>query len=186
MNNELDNDLKELEKHLAELSPTSLSEDMLSRMEDAMTSWEIHLPVEEKIIPFQPISENIAEEQPEQKVNNKSHFPVWSAAAAVALMGAVGAVFMQDTTTGDNNAPIAFNQATPNSSEITAASLPKHFSHNLTNASNAGITYAGNDQPYKVIKIEYTKDVTSKDKAGKETTRKEPTFEFILLPVEAH
>lgn len=168
-------DIQKLEKHLAELSPCSLSENLLSRMEEAMVSWETHLPVEEKIVPFE--SQSI----------KKSYFPVWSAAAAVALMAAVGAVFMlpSDDAVSDQPAAFALNDSAdlqPENSQISP-----HFSHHLTNASSEGITYAGDDEkPYKVFRIEYTKDVKHIDKDGNVVIKKEPSVDLILVPVEVH
>jgi len=129
MKEELDSDIQKLEQQLAELSPSPLTENLLSRMEEAMVSWERHLPVEEKIVQF------------EQPTTKKSQFPIWSSAAAV-------------------------------------------FSHQLTNASNEGITYAGDDKPYKVFRIEYIKDVKYTDDKGNIVTKKEPAVDVILVPIE--
>ncbi len=174
MQDQHDTDIKKLEQQLADLSPSPLSESILSRMEQAMISWEIHLPVEEKIVPF------------ETPAKRKSYFSVWSAAAAVALMGTVGAIFMNSTDepSSDQLATFVINEDTPQ--QPVASSMPTHFSHQLTNASNEGITYAADEKPYKVFRIEYTKDVKYTDADGKIVIKQEPVVQVILVPVDVH
>jgi len=173
MKEELDSDIQKLEQQLAELSPSPLTENLLSRMEEAMVSWERHLPVEEKIVQF------------EQPTTKKSQFPIWSSAAAVAIMGAVAATFMTPSESINTAQPQSFAAATSGQpTEITPSTSPKQFSHQLTNASNEGITYAGDDKPYKVFRIEYIKDVKYTDDKGNIVTKKEPAVDVILVPIE--
>jgi len=174
MQDQYDTDIQKLEQQLADLSPSPLTENLLSRMEEAMENWETHLPVEEKIVQF---------ETPAKK---KSNFAAWSAAAAVALMGAVGATFMLpgDDSPADQSGAFAVNDDSAQKPETT--SISPHFSHQLTNASNEGITYAADDKPYKVFRIEYTKDVKYVDANGKTIITKKPVVDVILVPVEVH
>jgi len=179
MDDTLDTDLKKIEAKLADLTPKQMPENMLSRMEQAMASWETHLPVEEKIVPFNPA--------PSKQRNNLF---IWSSAAAIILMAVIASVFM---TSGSNYSPtVAENK---NSSSIppvieNSLALTKttpELSRNITHASNEGITYAGkNDQPFKVLRIEYTEKITTHDKDGKPITINKPCVEHVLIPVPVH
>ncbi len=175
-----DIDIEKLEEQLADLSPSPLTENLISRMEQAMISWESHLTAEEKIVPF----ENAA--QREVQKQKKSYFPVWSTAAAVALIGAVGLTFMNSTNdlADEHLGTLAINN--DHVEQPVPATIAKHFSHQLMNASNEGITYAGNDKPYKVIRIEYTKDVEHTDDKGNTVIRTEPVVEHLMVPISVH
>lgn len=173
MKDQHDIDIKKLEQQLADLSPSPLTEDLLTRMETAMMSWEKHVPAEEKIVPFGSDTQQVT--------NKKSYFPIWSAAAAVALMGAVGAVFMSGSED-----PVAGPSPALVSNDVAPVATSTEFSHQLTNASNEGITYGADKTPYKVIKIEYIKTITEKGPNGETIKKKVPATEVILLPVDVH
>ncbi len=186
MNDTLDNELREIEAQLANLSPNQMPDDMLNRMEQAMISWEAHLPVlpvEEKIVPF-----NNSDHFFPASVPRKSNLHVWGAAAAIALMTGVAAVFM---TGNPQDAPvIAENVDSPSvipfKDRVVANTLPE-LSRNITHASNEGITYAGkNEAPFKVLRIEYTEKVITYDKDGKQVITNKPCVEHVLVPVPVH
>jgi len=184
MQDQNETDIHKLEKQLTDLSPSPLSENLISRMEQAMISWESHLPAEEKIVFFEKsVQPETQAKTPETK---KSYFPVWSAAAAVALMGAVGFTFMSSDD-GPANNPLSTYAITKDADQqAEPTNVTKHFSHQLMNASNEGITYAGNDKPYKVIRIEYTQDVEHVDDNGNTFIKKEPIVEHIMVPISVH
>jgi len=52
MNDTLDKELRDIEAQLTNLNPAKMPDDMISRMEQAMISWESNLPLEEKIVQF--------------------------------------------------------------------------------------------------------------------------------------
>lgn len=153
-------DIQKLEQQLADLSPCPLSDNLIARMEQAMISWESNLPAEEKIVPFQSSS------SPNLDTNSSSNFSRWSAAAAVALIGAVGITFISspDETAEEQLRSLTTIDHSVQQQEPT--NTTKQFSHQLMNASNEGITYAGNDKPYRVIRIEYIKEIKQTDSIG--------------------
>ncbi|MGJ8658037.1 MAG: hypothetical protein ACSHX6_16435 [Akkermansiaceae bacterium] len=185
MNDSIDNDLREIEAQLANLSPTQMPDDMLIRMEQAMMAWETHLPVEEKIVPFNQLENSAPATATPARKNN--HLQVWGAAAAIALLTSVTAVFM------GGNSPetpvVAQNQHTSAvavEDRVATNSAPE-LSRNITHASNEGITYAGkNEEPFKVLRIEYTEKVTTHDKDGKPVVTEKPCVEHVLIPIPVH
>lgn len=186
MNDALDNELREIEAQLASLCPNKMPDDILKRMEQAMISWEDHLPVEEKIVPF-----NVSEHFLTATATKKISLTTWGAAAAIALTAGLTAVFM--TSNPEQVAATAKSISSPaprvesNAAKITQAELGIEQRRNITHASNEGITFAGkNDAPFKVLRIEYTEQVISHDKDGKEVITKKPCIEHILVPVPLH
>lgn len=177
MSDTLDNDLKNLEAQLSQLSPSEMPANLLSRMENAMVSWETSLPVEEKIVPFTELRK---EAQP-----SRSGFFTWGAAAAVALMAGVGFVLTSETeqpagntTVNQAGAPVI---AKPIASNVIDA---QPYKKNLVNASNEGIMYAGEDKtPYQVTHLYYLEEVEFTDAQGNKKKVVQPTVEKHLTPV---
>jgi hypothetical protein len=167
MNETLDNELRELEAQLANLTPNQMPDDMLYRMEQAMIGWEDHLPVspdDEKIVPFNSTDHSSA------PTSSKSNLHVFGAAAAIALMASLAAVFMTGNTQNASVLAGGFtspSSAVPIENSMVNNTLPE-LSRNITHASNEGITFAGkNEAPFKVLRIEYTEKVITHDKDGK-------------------
>lgn len=182
MNDALDNDLREIEAQLANLSPNKMPDDILKRMEQAMMEWENHLPVEEKIVPF-----NNAEQFSTVITPKKINLNLWGAAAAIVLTAGLATVFMSDNPQSseltDNNVS---SSVITDTKTVTDNSAPE-LSRNITHASNEGITYAGKDEaPFKVLRIEYTEKVITHDKDGKPVVTKKPCVEHVLVPVPLH
>ncbi len=178
MPDKLNTELQALEAQLSNISATEMPEDMITRMENAMINWETHLPREEKIVPFAESVSAPASATTFQKTSSK--FNTWGAAAAVALIATTSALFMS------GNDPEVTNTNSSVASNSVIEEQPERFSHNITNASNEGITYAGQDQkPYRVFRFEYTKEVESVDENGNTVITQEPAVETILIPIES-
>jgi hypothetical protein len=185
MNDSLDNDLKELEAHLSNLNPSEMPSDMLRRMENAMISWETHLPVEEKIVPFDQSDTRLPTTANPVRSNNK--LQAWGAAAAIALLASVAAVFNTD----DNPQSPAIAQTQPSPAialdNRPAENITPALSRNITHASNEGITFAGKEEaPFKVLRVEYTEKVTTHDENGNPIVTEKPCVEHVLIPVPVH
>lgn len=194
MNDTLDNELREIEAQLANLSPIEMPDDMIHRMEQAMIAWADQQPEEEKIVPFNKINDTaIADSLAVTPRQTKINMNTWGAAAAIALMAGVAAVFMtgepqNNPATADitNPSPKEQSAMIPLEDGATSKILPE-LSRNITHASNEGITYAGKDEaPFKVLRIEYTEKIVTKDKDGKVVITKKPCVEHILIPVPVH
>ncbi len=182
MNNLIDKDLRDIEAQLASLSPNKMPDDIIKRMEQAMIAWETHLPVEEKIVPFQNVID-----KPTASPAKKINLNIWGAAAAIVLAAGLTTVFNSHDSVSTKAAA-----AEPKSSPVTASALVTDdnvakLSRNIIHASNEGITYAGKDDaPFKVLRIEYTEEVTTQDKDGNPLISKKPCVEHVLVPVPVH
>ncbi len=189
MKNSLDNELKEIEAQLAEITPTQMPKDMISRMEQAMIAWEVHLPVEEKIVPFNQLETATPDPSQKPRIN---HLQRWGAAAAIALFTSTAAIFTLTNDqpipnlVGSQNTSASPSSAVPVDDRVTTNLTPL-LSRNITHASNEGITYAGkNEAPFKVLRIEYNETVISYNKDGKTMITENPCVEHILIPVPVH
>jgi len=185
MNESSDNDLKEIETQLKNLSPTPMTDDIISRMEQAMISWETHLPVEEKIVPFS----NQADEQSPHlnNINTGRGLQIWGAAAAVILFAGLTAIFMNEDSSESSQLALTPSSPSVDLEKVIPHNISPALSRNITHASNEGITYAGkNEAPFKVLRLEYTEKVTTKDKNGKSITTEKPCVEHVLIPVPIH
>jgi hypothetical protein len=190
MNDTLDNELKEIEAQLANLNPNQMPDDILMRMEQAMISWEDHLPVtleEEKIVPF---NGNNHTDFTAASATKKINLNTWGAAAAIALMTGIAAVFMTDSpqdtsvTAGVMNSSPAASPTIFTDDARIETNLTPELSRNITHASSEGITYAGkNDAPFKVLRIEYTEKVITHDNDGNPVITTKPCVEHVLVPV---
>jgi len=174
MSDTLDTELKNLEAQLTQLSPSDMPANLLSRMENAMVAWETALPVEEKIVPFQ------------HSEPSKSTFFTWGAAAAVALMAGVGFLLTSGNEQTSNNNQLVDQAETPTTSQpsIAAIAQPQPYKKNLVNASNEGITYAGEENtPYQITHLYYLEEVEITDAQGNKKKIVQPTVEKHLTPV---
>jgi len=190
MNNSLDKELREIEAQLTSLNPAKMPDDMISRMEQAMISWENNLPEEEKIVQF---GDSELTKNPHVTAKTGS-MPIWGAAAAIALVAAVTGVFMTGSDMPQSSEIAGGSEATSNSpapvTEVsplhTTTPSPEH-SRNIIHASNEGFTYSDNkEEAFKVLRIEYTERTITHDSNGNSVVTEKPCLEHVLVPVPVH
>ena len=191
MNDSLDKDLREIEAQLASLNPSKMPDDMIARMEQAMISWESNLPVEEKIVQFDHTTTEV-DTLVVERSSDKMH--IWGAAAAIALVAGVASVFIGSSPSQDPGlAETSKNSVIPsplpsiseNSDIVTSHS--SELSRNIIHASNEGVTYSdNNDEAFKVLRIEYTEKIITRDSKGNPVITEKPCLEHVLVPVPVH
>lgn len=184
----MDEELKDLEDQLEKLSPTAMPDDMVARMAQAMDRWQENLPAEEKLVHFKPV---------EEVASPMRRFNVWASAAAVALVGAVSLLFINEnepTTLADTASdtkivePIQKLIPEPNigeSNSIVTASNTQ-FDTAVKRASDDVITYDAKGRPMRVMQVHFEDVVTVKGKDGKVYKIKQPRIEYYAVPVEIH
>jgi len=190
MNDSLDKDLREIEAQLTNLNPSKMPDDMIARMEQAMIAWESNLPAEEKIIQFDDTAE--IESSVIEKPSDKMH--IWGAVAAIALVAGVAGVFMGSPSSQnsvlteapkDSAQPSSIPPISKSSDLVTSSS--SKLSRNIIHASNEGVTYSdNNDEAFKVLRIEYTEKVITRDSEGNPVITEKPCLEHVLVPVPVH
>ena len=180
-----ESDTNELEVHLNQISPAALPEDMLARMSRAMDSWHQYVPVEEKVVPFGGA-----------RMSSSYRFGgnMWTAAAAVAVLGAVTALVMPqfNTAPGDlvvekNMTPPSMKDVVANPSGIRGATLMSNsLSHQVTNTRDNGVVFSNDNTPHRCIRVDYVDRIKGKDASGRQVEINTPGVDFLLIPVETN
>jgi hypothetical protein len=181
----MDEELRAIEKQLEQLSPAEMPDDILARMEQAMDNWQETVPVEEKIVPFEPA--------PQEKGRLRL-FNTWASAAAVALVAATSFIVFKG---GDTQAPqlaetivapepiVEVTPAANTLSGVVPASNTQ-FQTQVKSASDDVITYDAKGRPMRIMQVEFEDEVTVKGRDGKIYTMKQPRREYYAVPVEIH
>lgn len=181
----MDQELREIEDQLEQLSPAAMPDGMWARMEQAMDNWQEFVPVEEKVVPFEPVkNEN----------GTMKWFNAWASAAAVALVAAASyLVFSNDSVT-----ELSLAQTSGTSMEVVAQTVPtenitnvvpasnSHFDTQVKRASNNEVTYDAKGRPVRIMQVEFEDEVTVRGKDGKIYKVKQPRIEYYAVPVEIH
>ena len=177
-----DSGFEELEDQLAQLGGATMSEEMITRMANAMDRWHEELPVEEKLVPFD------ADEKAIERVAKKtSRKPMWAAAAAVALLGILSALVIPEASNqgfaGSNFIGAVQPAAVKTSAPRNVWVVPDSLTHRVTNTTESGIVMSENDTLHRHIRIEYLDTIKVLDDQGREIEIERPGVEVVLLPV---
>ena len=181
----VDSEFVDLERQLSKIGNAAMSEEMITRMANAMDRWHEELPVEEKVVAFG--------DQPEatKKASRKA---VWSAAAAVALLGSLSALVVPEF---NSNSPAQAEVASPiqnsQSSLVATSSTPRNawvvpdsLTHKVINTTESGIVMLENDAPHRRIQVEYLDTIKVLDDQGREIEIERPGVDVVFLPVETN
>ena len=181
----MDDELGEIENQLEQISPAVMPDDMLARMEQAMERWHESVPLEEKIVAFEPA---------QQEKGRLKFFNTWASAAAVALIAATSYLVYND---GGSPEAIMANQdemiadplaqvvQSPNIKHVVPASNTR-FDTQVKRASNDAITYDGQGRAMRLMQVEFEDEVTVRGRDGKIYKVKQPRIEYYAVPVEIH
>lgn len=109
----------------------------------------------------------------------------WSAAAAVALIGALSALIVppRHETHRFTGGPSKSQNALPTRS--SAHLVPASFNRGLTETHDEGVIWPSNEPAQRVLKVVYTDRVTLKDATGQTYQVEQPRVEYILVPAKA-
>ena len=160
-----------LEAQLRGISPALLSADFLASLEAAVTG--VPFPGEVKIVPF-PRSRPAVESAPRKR-------PIWAAAAAVALIGAVSALWMpaektevQVTQTSAPNVPLG----------AVSNLVPASYNRGVSEVHDEGVVWKSNTQPHNLVRVVYKDRITLKDDKGRTYQVEQPRVEYLLVPAK--
>lgn len=164
----------QFEKSLRGHAPLALSTDFLSRLETIVS--DLPFALDEKIVLFPKTAPVIS-----KKPSNK-RYPMWAAAAAVALIGASTALFLPGQKPGST---VAKN--TPSITRIKPASNDSHyvaagFNRVLGDVNDKGVDWNQADKPHRVVAVTYLDRITLKNAEGKTVEVEQPRTEYIFVP----
>ena len=159
------------ERHLQGFAPAALPASLMASLESTLAGTRFQ--TEQKIVRF-PAKETSAPRR------NRGW---WSAAAVVALTGAIAALLVPvnhqpGKVAGNTKEPATLTA--PQSSNL----IPAGFNRGLSQASDQGVIWQSQNQPHRVLKIVYQDRVTLKDAAGKTYQVEQPRVEYILVPAK--
>ncbi len=159
------------EERLRESLPAKLSPAFLAALEGIVC--KVPFPVDEKILLF-------------SKAADRTHRarPIWGAAAAIALIGAVTALMIP---AGDApvNPPRQAAVATPTFTAPASPNLvPASFNRGLSEVHDEGVVWKSNNQPHTVVRVVYKDLITLKDANGRTFQVEQPRVEYMLVPAK--
>ncbi|MEM9080662.1 MAG: hypothetical protein AAGC74_08240 [Verrucomicrobiota bacterium] len=166
----MDVELQKLEDELRRISPSPLSSEVVARMAEAMDRWEDDVPAEAKVVPF-PTAKT-------ERNSAGSWRPMWAAAAAVALMGALSGLIFP----GGGDGIVSLNELGPVPVVRQASLVPVAAERNV-NSIDAGVIRNRQGDPMQVIRIvrEDQADFKTRSNIGIKVTR--PQVDFYVVPV---
>ena len=160
-----------VERHLQGFAPAALPASLMASLESTFAG--TRFPTEQKIVRF-PAKETSAPRRSRGW---------WSAAAVVALTGAIAALLVPV-----NHPPGKVAGHTKEPATLTAPQpsnlIPAGFNRGLSQASDQGVIWQSQNQPHRVLKLVYQDRVTLKDAAGKTYQVEQPRVEYILVPAK--
>ena len=163
----MDAELKKFEEDLERLCPVAMPDGMIARMEAAMDGWQDQ--TEEKVVPF-PVHE--------EGSHGASRSGFWAAAAAVAVLGALVALFVPSG--GQDR--LADNRGF-NPSYSPASFSPVGASSNIVAASDEGFVVTRDAVPHRAVRVEYMDRIELKGNQGQILQVESPRVRIVLIPV---
>ncbi len=163
---------KQLEAELRKIRPAALPATLLQALE-AHTQG-LPRPGSPAVVPFPA-------RHPATAHNRKW----WSAAAAVAILGALSALLIPNGAPSDK--PIAGQAQNPGLSEhpsVNTEITPTGFSRQVSETSDEGIIWPS-AKPHRVVKVVYKERVTMKRADGSTYEVEQPRVEYYVVPTDS-
>lgn len=203
-------DTPSLESALQELDAAALDESFLTRLEAcALDTWTTLTPEETRLeeqlrsiapdklpdalidsleatvksIPFPGNDEKIVHFPNTKKPPRHRSRNTWWSAAAVALIGAMTAVFIphdQEAPKTADSQPAPIIKTAPAGGRL----VPATFNRRLKETHDEGVIWQAHDQPKQVLKVTYIDRTTLKDEHGRIHQIEQPRVEYYVIPAK--
>jgi hypothetical protein len=164
----------QFERQLRATTPAALPPSLMASLEAAVR--DVPFPTNVKIVAFPQGRTPTTNREPKRRW--------WSAAAAVAILGASAAFLVparqNDAPATANNTPVTRPTITPNT-QLT----PAGFNRGLSEASDEGVIWQSENRPHRVLRVVYKDQVTLRDENGRTYQVERPRVEYILVPAKA-
>ena len=169
----LNQELLALEERLKDFVPHGMPENMIGRLDEAMSRWHEIVPLEEKIVPMIP----------RETVAKKSYRPEWRSVAAVALLG-VGAAFLISQDQGTPSSPSARVPVGNAGRTTPVVFIPGEASSSVVSASDHGVIWTKDGLPVRCLEVEVKNQVYFTNERGEKLILEQPKREVMFTPVE--
>lgn len=161
------------EHQLRKFSPARLEPAFMAELEKIVGGVPLHS--DEKIVRFPT-------KQMPQPVRRQR--PMWSAAAAVALIGAATALMMPPSKAPASKPSAVAAASKPVAGYNSQNFVPASFNRDLSEVHDEGVIWKSNKQPHSVVRVIYKDQVTLKDANGRTVQVIQPRVEYMLVPAK--
>lgn len=161
------------ENSLREISPAVLAPDFLATLEGVVAP--LPFTVNENIVLFP---------KAKSTTPTRKSRPIWGAAAAVALIGAVTALLIPTAKPPQKIAQQAPISAPANAATSVGNLVPASFNRGLSGVSDEGIVWKSNTHPHSVVRVSYEEKITLKDEMGGSYQVVRPRVQYMLVPAK--
>jgi hypothetical protein len=176
----MDPELQRFEDELEQLSPSSLPEGLISRMEAAMESWECETSQVadevDKVVPF-PNQEEAVAPEPRRRSS------IWAAAASVALLGGVAAMIFTANPAEKSNETVETSSSVVNPSSVRPVEFaPEAAKRTIVDASEPNVIIPNGARPMRLMRFDYVDRIIFRNEAGEEVHLEVPGTNYRLVP----
>ena len=161
------------EAFLRETSPARLPNDFLAGLETIVH--EVPFSMNDKVVLF-PKANAVAKPR-------KSR-PMWGAAAAVALSGAITALMIPAGKPPTNTLSVTKPDTQAVNNTAAGNFVPASFNRGLSEVRDEGVVWKSNQQPHSVVRVVYKDIITLKDENGRTFQVEQPRVEYLLVPAK--
>ncbi len=177
----MDGELKQLEEELRGFSPSPLSNEVLTRMVQAMDRWEETDPKSDEVVErsIEVLEGGKVVAFPYEKERKASWKPMWGAAAAVAILGALIGVFLPERS----DSPIVTLSDYGTVPSLRHASFVPVDANRRISSLDAGMISDREGIPYQVIRVVRQEEAKFRgaDNVGLKISR--PKVDIYVVPV---
>jgi len=156
------------EQLLRRTSPAKLNPEYLGSLEAIVR--DVPFEVDEKVVLFPNASRNVIHKR-----------PLWSAAAAVAIIGALSALMIP---AGKPAAHLVARSSAPAATASNPNFVPASFNRGLSEVHDEGVVWKSNNQPHSLVRVVYKDHITLKDAQGRTVEVEKPSVEYMLVPAK--
>ena len=168
----LDTDLSDLEEGLRRLVPYGVPENLISRLDDAMSRWHEEVPVDEKIV---EINRGVK--------SGKSSFAGIRSVAAVAILGAVVAIFSSNIFYEPDRVAERIPDLT-NGLTTPVVFIPKNARASVVSAKDHGVVWTKGGQPLRCLEVHVNNKLQFVNERGEKLIIEQPKREVTFTPVK--
>jgi hypothetical protein len=168
----LDTDLSDLEEGLRRLVPYGVPENLISRLDDAMSRWHEEVPVDEKIV---EINRGVK--------RGKSSFAGIRSVAAVAILGAVVAIFSSNIFYEPDRVAERIPDLT-NGLTTPVVFIPKNARASVVSAKDHGVVWTKGGQPLRCLEVHVNNKLQFVNERGEKLIIEQPKREVTFTPVK--
>lgn len=168
----LDRDEIRFEAFLGQQHPAILSPELLAALESVIAG--VPFAVDEKIVMFPKGGQSPV----------RTRRPMWAAAAAVAMIGAVSALLLPSPARKSQVAGQTGPAVGKMTAEASKSMVPASFQRGVSEVHDEGVVWKSGSQPHSVVRVVYKDRIILKDANGRTFEVEQPRVEYMMVPAK--